>query len=403
MIGMMYRGYFYDSFDKLHKFFEYYEGTLFFNEQMEEEMKPGRVALPLFAILVVSCGESPEVISGSDRGNEPVLEISLSIGEEMGDSCYVFGDIRDACITEDGNIMVLDGTTSRISAYGPGGEFLYRGGGSGEGPGEFIRPYCLTTMSDDRLLVSDPGLTRITFLNPDLTVDTVISGFIPWSPERTAPSLNGSFTGSYRIFDRENSRYGRLLALWSDSPVQDLEYYSHTVDFNRERLRESTEESQIVFTSDFQGNVYYLPYSYTEFAVHVLDFQGNPIYTIEEDRIPRERPAEEIEEEREEVRQQLLAEGAPPEMRWDPSEYRPMVPFIGMGVDPEGRLWVRDGREEYPLFDVYAGGQHLFTVALEDPPPDADELRVKVTQRGILAWNPNPEDFPRLHILSLRE
>lgn len=185
--------------------------------------------------------------------------------------------------------------------------------------------------------------------------------------------------------------------------MQDLEYYSHTVDFNRERLRESTEESQIVFTSDFQGNVYYLPYSYTEFAVHVLDFQGNPIYTIEEDRIPRERPAEEIEEEREEVRQQLLAEGAPPEMRWDPSEYRPMVPFIGMGVDPEGRLWVRDGREEYPLFDVYAGGQHLFTVALEDPPPDADELRVKVTQRGILAWNPNPEDFPRLHILSLRE
>ncbi len=130
--------------------------------------------------------------------------------------------------------------------------------------------------------------------------------------------------------------------------MQDLEYYSHTVDFNRERLRESTEESQIVFTSDFQGNVYYLPYSYTEFAVHVLDFQGNPIYTIEEDRIPRERPAEEIEEEREEVRQQLLAEGAPPEMRWDPSEYRPMVPFIGMGVDPEGRLWVRDGREEYP-------------------------------------------------------
>ncbi len=91
MIGMMYRGYFYDSFDKLHKFFEYYEGTLFFNEQMEEEMKPGRVALPLFAILVVSCGESPEVISGSDRGNEPVLEISLSIGEEMGDSCYVSG------------------------------------------------------------------------------------------------------------------------------------------------------------------------------------------------------------------------------------------------------------------------------------------------------------------------
>ncbi len=61
----------------------------------------------------------------------------------------------------------------------------------------------------------------------------------------------------------------------------------------------------------------------------------------------------------------------------------------------------RPGR--VPLFDVYAGGQHLFTVALEDPPPDADELRVKVTQRGILAWNPNPEDFPRLHILSLRE
>lgn len=331
------------------------------------------------------------------------LGIRVSIGAESGDSCYVFGSIRDACVLDDGRVLVLDGITCRISCYGPDGEFIERVGGSGEGPGEYVRPFSLTALSDGRAVISDPGLTRMTFLAPDLTVDTIISGFIPWSPERVSPAADGSYTGSYRIFDRENSMYGKLIALWSDSPVQDMEYYNRLAPFNRERLRESTEECEIVFTSDFQGNVYYSPYSYQEFSVVAMDRSGAVLYTIEEDRDPMPRPVEDIERERSEMAEQLRNEGAPPEMQWNPSEYRVMVPLRGMGVDGDGRLWVRDGREENPVFDVYSRGEHLFRTALGSRELQDRDLRVKVDQNGIVAWEPDPELFPVLYVMELSE
>lgn len=351
-------------------------------------------------LFLLACGSGGET-SLSSLENAPGLKVLMTIGEESGDSCYMFGDIRDACVTVDGRLLVLDGITCRINCYSPGGEFIEAAGGSGEGPGEFVRPSAIISLEDGRIAVSDPGMTRMTFLNPDLSVDTIVSCFIPWSPARISPADQGSYTGSYRIFDRENSMYGKLLALWSDSPDQDFEYYRETVPFNRERLRESTEACEIVFTSDYEGNVYYAAYSYTEFRLEALDLHGNTIFTIQEEREPRERPLAEIEEEREEMRVQLLGEGAPPDMEWNPAEYRPMVPLRGMGVDSDGRLWIRDGREETPVFDVYLNGEHLFRTALQDSIADSGNLRVKVTERGILAWSPDPELFPVLHILEL--
>lgn len=353
-------------------------------------------------LFLLGC-QSPQSDSLSAGEVSPSLEIRVSVGAEYGDSCYVFGSIRDACVLQDGRILVLDGITCRISCYDPDGEFLERVGGSGEGPGEYIRPFCMTALADGRVVLSDPGLTRMTFLSSDLSVDTIISGFIPWSPERVSPAADGSYTGSYRIFDRENSMYGKLIALWSDSPVQDMEYYNRLAPFNRERLRESTEECEVVFTSDFQGNVYYSPYSYQEFSVVAMDRSGEVLYTIEEDREPIARPIEDIERERSEMQEQLRNEGAPPEMQWDPSEYRAMVPLRGMGVDSEGRLWVRDGREESPVFDVYSLGEHMFRTALDCEELQGLDLRVKVHENGIVAWEPDPEIFPVLYVLEVEQ
>ena len=360
--------------------------------------------LLIYFLFITSCDRSDEpAVESRVLPSQPILEISLSIGEEMGDSCYVFGNITDACITPEGHILVLDGITNRITAYDDSGQFLYRAGGSGEGPGEFLQPFCLTSLSNGRVLVSDPGLTRVTLFNSDLTVDTIITGFIPWSPERISPGADGTFIGSFRTFDRENSMYGHLLAQWKNSPVQVREYYKQEEPFNRERLRESTESTQIVFTSDFNGRVYMSPYSYSEFSVQVFDEMGNTLYSIEEERDPCPRPVEEIEEERERMRRQLQNEGAPPEMQWDPSEYRCLIPLTGLGVDSDERLWVRDGRELLPVFDVYSEGEHLFRITLEEAVADIENLRVKVTQRKILAWSPDPEFYPQLHVLTLSE
>lgn len=360
--------------------------------------------LSFLLILITSCkegGDSSDELAESSV--QPRLEIVLSLGEEIGDSCYVFGDITDACITLDGNIWVLDGITNKITVYDFSGNFLFRAGGIGEGPGEFQHPFCLTSLSDARVLVSDPPLTRATFFNTDLMVDTIISGFIPWSPDRTAPCADGSFTGCLRTFDRENSMYGHLLALWDHSPQPEREYYRRECPFNRERLRESTEESQIVFTSDFQGRVYVTAYSYSNFSIEVFDSTGNLLYSIEEEREPAQKPLEEIENEREAMRRQLQSEDAPPDMQWNPAEFRCMIPLRGLGVDAQERLWVRDGRESLPVFDVYTDGELLFRTSLDGSVEDIENLRVKVTQRGILAWPTDPECYPQLHILTVVE
>ena len=330
----------------------------------------------------------------------PELVPVLSIGIEMGDSGYVFGDIRDACVLHDGRMVVFDSYDNTISAYSPEGTFLEEFGGRGEGPGEFGRSFGMTVLSDGRLLVTDPMLARVTLFEPDLTVSDMIGGFVPWPPERISAAAGSTYVGAHRTFDRENSLYGHLVALWSDSPEADVEYYRRQGDFNMQNLRESTEANQVVFTADYQGRVYIAPYSTDEYRIDVLGPDGENLYSIREDREPENRPAEEIQREIEEMREQLEREGAP-EMEWHPAEQYHLVPLRGMGIDDQGRLWVRDGRSVHPRFSVYSGEVHQFDIELTDADLPLEDLTVKVTPQGILAWQGDPETYPRLFVLEL--
>ncbi len=363
-------------------------------------MKRYILLMVIYSLISAACSNT-----GKEDGSMgiPVYEMDtkLSIGRETGDSCYTFGEIVDACVLKDGNIAVLDGITCAISLYSPDGTFNGRTGGSGQGPGEFVGPSSMAALQDGRIAVSDPGMARMTFLHPDLEVDTVINGFVPWSPERISPSRGGSYTGSYRIFHREDSMYGRLVALWSNSAQQDIEYYNRLAPFNTERLRESTEECQVCFTSDYSGNVYYSPYSYTDYEVVALDPTGDELYSITDERSQCRRSSEEIEEEREEMSRELEREGAPPEMQWNPSEYRPMIPIRGLGVDSAGCLWVRDGREDEPVFDVYLEGELLYQARAQGLFAPDEDITVKVRPNGILAWSTNPSVFPAVHLLGI--
>lgn len=359
------------------------------------------VAAAALAAGLLACGQAPpEEGEPVTEAAAPALRSVVSIGMEMGDSCYVFGDIRDACVMEDGTILVLDSYDNSINVYDPRGNFLRETGGQGEGPGEYGSPFGMVALEDGRILVSDAMLSRVTFLNPDLTVSEIVGGFIPWAPERIFPASGSTFIGSHRTFDRNNNLYGHLVALWSDAPEPDIEYYRREGNFNRERLRESTDATQVVLTSDFDGRVYIAPYSTSEYMIEVMDSTGVLLYTISEEREPRDRPLEEMEEERQRMREQLEREGAP-EMEWNPAEQYNMIPLRGMGTDREGRLWVRDGRSPVPLFSVYSGEEHLFDVQLDDPSVPSEELRVKVTPLGILAWQGDPETFPELFLLEL--
>lgn len=59
-----------------------------------------------------------------------------------------------------GNIFISDQKWSHIFKFGPSGNFLKTIGRKGQGPGEFMNPYCLT-VTEDFLIVSDTGARKI--------------------------------------------------------------------------------------------------------------------------------------------------------------------------------------------------------------------------------------------------
>lgn len=86
---------------------------------------------------------------------------SLVIGRMQGDERYLFGTVAGAIMLRDGRIAVLDGQSSLIRVYSPGGEHIEDWGGQGEAPGEFTSTQTLFSYPGDSILVSEFVASRL--------------------------------------------------------------------------------------------------------------------------------------------------------------------------------------------------------------------------------------------------
>ncbi|MEN8209864.1 MAG: hypothetical protein ABFR50_11510 [Candidatus Fermentibacteria bacterium] len=89
------------------------------------------------ALIIISCGGEPAASSSDRETGFPGHELTAydSIGIEMGDSNYVFGQPGALGFTSEGNIVVGDMSTMKLTMYSPDGVFLRSGGSEGEGAG----------------------------------------------------------------------------------------------------------------------------------------------------------------------------------------------------------------------------------------------------------------------------
>ena len=115
---------------------------------------------------VAIIGLGPYPFSGYAQAREwlpPPVEVTRLAdldGTLFGNPVLIKGSPR-------GGFVVADRHDGLLSEYSPQGDRMWRSGGSGEGPGEFLRVIELEFDAAGNLLVFDLGTGRITTIDPD--------------------------------------------------------------------------------------------------------------------------------------------------------------------------------------------------------------------------------------------
>ena len=362
------------------------------------------IAFALLASLLIGCSGS-DSIESANEDTQPRYDLVKvdSIGIELGDSNYVFGAILDATYLGDGRIALLDILQRKILVFSGSGEFIGSAGQEGMGPGELVSPYSLTALSDGGLAVADIQQGKIVFFDSDLEYSRELSGFQPMAPDRIHIGPNGSFFGRrhnwYYDEDQEEFYSGSEYGLWSDSVEPDQIYQENYF------LHSSDDRFFCGITSSEDGRLFTMPSSKTEYEITGYSSSGAVSFQIQ---LPWET-MHLTEEELLAARPHMVIPGPGSESTsselsadWSPDSIRGTGSLVGL--DGENRLWVKSGRGETasPVFDLYDATDGSSMGSIETTlPAIARFWNIKVSESGILGWDHNPGDYPRVYILEL--
>ena len=106
-------------------------------------------------------------LSGSVWGAEATLVPEVSIGELDGPEEYLFGWIFSIAVDDDLNVYVFDYQAQHVGVFDAEGNHVETLGREGEGPGEFNRAEGIAMLPDGRLVVRNPGNSRIEVFGPE--------------------------------------------------------------------------------------------------------------------------------------------------------------------------------------------------------------------------------------------
>ena len=122
------------------------------------------VPVLLALCLGVGCSEG-----GTERspGDVPTFHgtIDLEFGEIEGEDPYLFTRIESIVEDPRGRLIVADVQSHDVRVFGSEGDFLFRFGGHGEGPGELTLPCCLAFGPDGKLWVRESTRYSVFRLN----------------------------------------------------------------------------------------------------------------------------------------------------------------------------------------------------------------------------------------------
>ena len=375
-------------------------------------MRELTAALVMIALALLACGGGepqeangngqPESVDGQLEVDRSIVVLD-SIGVELGDSNYVFGQPQVVSWTPEGNIAVLDMQLAEVRVFDGQGSYLYRFGREGSGPGEFLMPTALAVSPDGRFVVSDAMGRKLLFFDGDGTHLRSMEGFFP-TPPLMIEALDSAIVGAH--YDMQQTEEGMLsgmsLCRWEDDIAPVVNYHSDLEPFNPETFASEMGQNMVIFTTSPDGRVYRSSVNPEQYVLVGYEPDGTEFLRVEEQITPVPKTTEEINEEREMVRNRMIQSGAPPSMAegYEPQPNRPSV--AGMHVDDEGRLWIRLGTTDAPTFRVLdADGQELFVAAVEYSGENSNWTFSGLQDGRMLAVDVNPEMFPKVYILEL--
>jgi len=112
----------------------------------------------------VTCGESSReqiLPAGTPAWSAGAVPL-LTIGEVDGDSAHLFSGVAAVRLHSDRAVVVADGGTGTIRLFDREGDLVRQLGGSGPGPGEFVRLTALGLADDGSISAYDAAAHRLT-------------------------------------------------------------------------------------------------------------------------------------------------------------------------------------------------------------------------------------------------
>ena len=381
-------------------------------------------------IFALACGERPAEDISADEGNDEAaateeyvlpeadeyLILSDSIGIEMGDSNYVFGQIAGADISPKGEIAILDMQKSCMSIFSPSGEFLQRIGRQGSGPGEFLLPvgmaffpgeegiviseFTVTDSLEPGAAVSDAMGGKLIYFNSEMEYMMDVQGFYPSPPGAIAGVDNGAIVGMKPEFlqNEEGMFMGFTISRWEMGEVEaSVVYFESMSPFDPSDLS-SMQDDIPIFGATSEGIVFTAQLSTEVYEFTVWSPEGDELFTVTDENYVRVRKTqEEIDIETEMVNNRMIQQGMPESMaNWQPDPYRSAIG--GLWVDGLDRIWVTKATTLTPSYTVYdMEGNILFTAAL-DAGERASTWQTVIKGNRFLAFDTDPEFYPQVFI-----
>ena len=132
-------------------------------QMLGQNNRPDRPAVRDSAGIEIVINNSPAWGRGQEWQveNNPILDI----GTMEGDPNHELHRVVDAARLSNGNVVVANSGTGELRFFDESGRFLFSGGGSGNGPGEFVNLWWIQLINDDTVVASDWRAMRISYFD----------------------------------------------------------------------------------------------------------------------------------------------------------------------------------------------------------------------------------------------